>query len=80
MGKCKFKQNQRIIYDSGFGYEIGYFQGEGLLLGTYQVDICTGVSVGLISHSKKDIINYSDDVITALSSKYGYEKRFSDVF
>lgn len=76
----KFKENDRIIWDSGWGYEIGYFVGEGLLMYTYQVDMVTGVVQGLVAHPISEIKPYSKELVEELTKKYGYQKAFSEVF
>jgi chemotaxis signal transduction protein len=78
--KTDFKLNDRIIWDSSFGYEIGYFIGDGKLMSTYEVMLVTGKVQGLVSHSISEIHKYSEDLIDALSKKYGYEKKFSETF
>lgn len=75
-----FCKNERIVWDSGFGYEIGVFKGDGLLYGTYSIDISTGINIGLVSHSISKIHKYSNELIDELTKKYGYEKRFSETF
>lgn len=75
-----FKENEPIIWDSHFGYEIGYFVGNGKLINTYEVELITGNIQGLVSHSISEIHKYSEHLIDSLSEKYGYQKRFSQVF
>ena len=75
-----FVKGDRVIWDSHFGYEIGYFIGEGNQYNTWLIDIITGICVGECCHSKIEVHKYSDELIDKLTKKYGYEKRFSDVF
>ena len=75
-----FVKGDRVIWDSHFGYEIGYFIGEGNQYNTWLIDISTGICTGKCSHSKNEIHKYSDVLINELTEKYKYEKRFSDVF
>jgi hypothetical protein len=71
-----FVVGQRVVWDSHFGYEIGYFLGEGLMMNTYLIDVCTGKITGNCSYSQNEVHKYSDELIDSLTKKYGYEKRF----
>lgn len=75
-----FKENEPIIWDSSFGYEIGYFIGNGKMMATYEVMLVTGKVQGLVSHSVSEIHKYSEDLVSKLFEKYGYQKQFSEVF
>lgn len=75
-----FVVGERVVWDSHFGYEIGYFLGEGVVFNSYMIDVCTGVITGECSYSKNEIHKYSDELIDYLNKKYGYEKRFSNTF
>lgn len=76
----KFTLNERVVWDSHFGYEIGYFLGEGNSYNTYLVDIRTGIVREPNSYSKNEVHKYTDELITELTKKYKVEKRFSDIF
>jgi hypothetical protein len=75
-----FVFNERVIWDSGFGYEIGYFLGEGELFDSYLIDVRTGIIHEPTCYSKSEIHKYSNELIDKLFKKYGYEKRFSGDF
>ena len=75
-----FIKGDKVIWDSHFGYEIGYFIGEGNQDNTWFIDIRTGICTGECWLSKNEIYKYSDELIQKLTEKYKYEKRFSDVF
>ncbi|MEX0596136.1 MAG: hypothetical protein WD512_06510 [Candidatus Paceibacterota bacterium] len=75
-----FSFNEKVVWDSHFGYEIGYFLGEGHVDETYLIDVRTGIVNEPTCYSKLEIYKYTDELITKLTKKYGYEKRFSDVF
>jgi hypothetical protein len=75
-----FSFKEKVIWDSHFGYEIGYFLGEGWVYNTYLIDVITGVVKEPTCYSKSEIHKYSDELIDKLTKKYGYEKRFSDTF
>jgi hypothetical protein len=71
---------ERVVWDSHFGYEIGYFLGEGVLFNSHSIDVRSGIIPGECSYSKNEIHKYSDELINSLIKKYGYEKRFSETF
>lgn len=70
------KERDRVVWDSGSGYEIGYLKD---ILNNI-VDIVTGSIQGPSCIPKSEIFIYNDDLITELTTKYGYEKRFSENF
>ena len=72
----EFSFNEKVVWDSNFGYEIGYFLDEGNQYHTYLIDMKTGLIHEPCSHSKSEIHKYSEELIDKLSKKYGYEKRF----
>lgn len=75
-----FSFNEAVVWDSHFGYEIGYFLGEGHVYETYLIDVRTGVVHEPTCYPKLEIHKYTNELIDKLTKKYGYEKRFSDVF
>jgi hypothetical protein len=75
-----FEFNERVVWDSGFGYEIGHFLGEGTHYETWLIDVRTGLIVEPCSHSKSEVFKYTTELINKLTAKYGYEKRFSELF
>jgi hypothetical protein len=75
-----FSFNEKVIWDSHFGYEIGYFLSEGHDDETYLIDTRTGVVHDPLCYSKKEIYKYTNELIDKLTAKYGYEKRFIDTF
>ena len=75
-----FSFNEAVVWDSHFGYEIGYFLGEGHVYETYLIDVRTGVVHEPTCYPKSEIHKYTNELIDKLTKKYGYEKRFSDVF
>lgn len=78
--KTEFNVNEKVIWNSGFGYEIGYFIGEGNIMGTYLIDTCSGVVIGENSYPKRQIEAYSNERILELTKEYGYQKSFSEIF
>jgi len=75
-----FNINDRVIWDSGFGYEIGIFIGEGNSYDTWSIDQISGRITGECSHSKIEIFKYTKELVNILTAKYGYEKFFSETF
>lgn len=74
------QKGDRIIWDSHFGYDIGYFIGNGNQYNTYRIDIITGRFPGEVCHSKDEIHLYSESLVAELTAKYGYEKSFAKDF
>lgn len=81
MKTARFKEGDRIIYDSGYDYEIGYYvkENEYNNFGGHIVDISSIWQSRMNIHHSQ-LFEYSDDLINKLTEKYGYEKRFSEVF
>ena len=81
-----FEKNDRVIWDSGDGYEIGYFEehcderhGEKYNAHCTVQLICTENIKGALVPAFQ-VSKYSDAKIKELTEKYGTEKRFSEVF
>lgn len=71
-----FYFNENVIWDSGFGYDIGYFLGDGTQYHTYLIDMVSGGTHTPCSHSKSEVFKYTNELVEKLTVKYGYEKRF----
>lgn len=76
----KFKKGDRVIWNSCFGYEIGFFEqadhDESIIL-----TLSTGSLVGAdIKVAPFEVFPYSNDLVDQLTKRYGYEKRFSETF
>ena len=76
MENLPFEFNEKVVWDSHFGYEIGLFLGEGNSYNTWLIDVKTGLVHEPCSHSKNEVYKYSEELIDRLYEKYGYEKRF----
>ena len=72
-----FKENDNIIWDSGFGYEIGTFKGKSNCDDNYVIDLKSGNILDKISVPFNEVFLYSDELIFKLSNKYGYIKEYS---
>lgn len=71
-----FEFNEQVVWDSHFGYEIGFFLGEGNRYNTYLIDVKTGLIHEPCSHPTGQVHKYSEKLIDVLNVRYGYEKRF----
>jgi hypothetical protein len=69
-----FTIDEPIIWDSHFGYDVGYFKGEGALFETYAIQLETGVVQDTCCYPKTEIHKYSPEKISELAQKYGYKK------
>ncbi len=72
-----FKFNERVIWDSNFGYDVGYFLGEGVMEWTYLIDMKSGLIHMPCSQPKDEIHPYSNKLVEELTKKYGYRKTLS---
>ena len=67
----KFKD--KIIWDSGFGYDTGiYIKEQGVMYNTCLIELQSGRYPGKISVTPSQVIPYSTDKIKELSIKYNY--------
>lgn len=70
-----FKTGDKVIWDSGFGYDLAEFIGEGKRYYTYEIKLLSGCCVGqLISHHINEIIPYTEENYNAMVKEYRYEK------
>lgn len=76
--KNTFKKGDKIIWDSFFGYELGYFirKSDKYLYNSYRINLVTGIVEGETLRSKDEIIPYNEDTIKEMIKKYGYTKTF----
>lgn len=73
----KFKPRNKVIWDSGFGYELGVFVHENEDGGMCTIELRSGnTCYGYVSVTASDIKPYSNALATALAEKYGYVKVF----
>ncbi len=67
----KFKKGDKIIWDSGFGYEIGIFLADDKkIMGSYLVDLHTGVVRGKTYKPESEIKKSSTQLLFDLTNKY----------
>lgn len=76
-----FDFNERVIWDSGSGYEIGlYLEADNSQYYHDVIDIHSGRICEPTSIMRDEIFPYSSELIEKLTKKYGYEKKFSTIF
>ena len=68
------KPQTKIIWDSGFSYEIGHFEREAddIMYNTVLVNLITGSQKGKALRSKESIHLYSDEKLNEMYRKYDY--------
>lgn len=66
------KKGDKIIWDSGFGYEIGYFikNSDYNMYNTYRVNFISGNIRGISMRSKDKIFKYTSLKISEMKNKY----------
>jgi hypothetical protein len=76
------KKGDRIIWDSGFGYEIGYFieDAEKQMYNSYKIELITGIVQEETLISKDEIIPYTKENQNRMKVRYKYDKSFSEAF
>lgn len=69
------KKGDYIIWNSGNGYDVGYFSKEdGVTYYTHEVKLITGLCKRSVSFSKDQIHPFSSELVEALNNKYGYKR------
>ena len=66
----------KVIWNSNFGYEVGYFLGDSNAYFEYSVNIVSGRYKGIASVYQSSLKPYSEELIEELSKEYGYMKSF----
>ncbi len=66
------KDGDKIIWDSGYGYEIGYFIEESshCIYNTYKINLVTGICIGITHRSQNEVKPYSEELAKELRDKY----------
>lgn len=67
----------KIIWDSGFGYELGLYIGTSTYRKYHEcIYLLTGVVYGLIHHQTNEVKEYSTELHEKLKTKYNRHKEF----
>lgn len=66
------KKGDKIIWDSGFGYDIGYFieETEGFMYNTHRIELITGGITGEMLVSKYEVKKYSPEALQVMQNTY----------
>ena len=74
MKKIDVEPKSKIIWDSGKGYEIGYFvkASDEICANTFIVNLITGNQTGMALRNRNEIHWYSDETIDLMYKKYRY--------
>ncbi len=71
----KMKAGDKILWNSGYGYDIGYYKDDkGLLNTTCLIHLNSGPKQGDLIVKKQEVILYSDENKSRLKKLYGYDK------
>lgn len=65
-----FKRLDKVIYDSGFGYDVGIFMGEGTVPDTFLIEM-QGKTNSSRHYNKRYIYRYTMELELELSGEYG---------
>jgi len=69
------KTGDKIIWDSGFGYDLGYFVSEeDCIYNNVRCDMVTGVVHGVNSYRKSEVIPYTEEKHEEMNTKYSYHR------
>lgn len=77
------EKGDKIIWDSGWGYEIGYFIEETIgdtcfMHNPYKVNLITGVVIGETLKPRREVIPYTEEISNRMLKTYGYEYIFKN--
>lgn len=74
----KFNKGDKIIWDSFFGYELGYFicESDKTMYNSYKLDLKTGIVQGEALRSKQEVKPFNEETIKEMVKKYRIEKTF----
>ena len=65
--------DDKIIWDSGFGYELGYFKNNN---SKCKIHITTGIVQGELSVDRSEVYAYNSTTIKLMQEKYNSKKDF----
>jgi hypothetical protein len=74
----EFKKGDKIIWDSHFGYEIGYFieDSKHQMYDSYKIDLITGIVQGESLRPSSEIKPYNEETFKEVCEKYNRKKIF----
>ena len=66
------EKGDKVIWDSGFGYEIGFFieESDNYMYNSYRINLTTGVVTGSTLRDKDRIIPHTEENIKQMEFKY----------
>lgn len=72
------KEGDKVIWNSGFGYEIGYFINESdeNIFNTSKVNLITGIVIGECLRTKREVIPFTPEKLDEMVKLYGYTLNF----
>lgn len=65
----------KIIWDSGFGYEIGYYLGKSHMYYHLKVRLVSR-NRGIMHHQEEQVKPYSEELNDKMEKEYGYRHDF----
>ncbi|MEO6305570.1 MAG: hypothetical protein ABIP51_20570 [Bacteroidia bacterium] len=74
--KLEMKKGDKVIWDSNFDYDLGYYLGKGVTYNTFLIDKVTGIVKGPVSYSISQIKPYTEELHKELKEKYSSNKNF----
>jgi len=72
-------KGDKIIWDSGFGWEVGFYirDSDDTIYNTHEVLLVTGVVNGSIMHPRDEIKPYTKELAKEMKKKYKYNRTFN---
>jgi len=68
------KKGDFIIWDSRFGYDIGFYSNEkGVMYNTCEIYLITGISSGRFSASHHEVKPFTKELVEELNERYTYK-------
>lgn len=67
---AEFNRMDKVIYDSGFGYDVGLFIGEGTVPNTFLIEMI-GKTNSIRHYNKRYIYKHTEEIELELLSEYG---------
>tara|TARA_R110000796_G_scaffold159388_3_gene276198 strand:- start:18721 stop:19002 length:282 start_codon:yes stop_codon:yes gene_type:complete len=65
------KEGDLIIWDSHFGYDVGFYsKDKGVMYNTCEVYLITGVCYGKFSATHYEVVTFNEETIVNLNTKY----------